>query len=125
MAQAADSVRRLWDVGGVDAFPEGRATIVNAGRREIGVFNLGGTFHALLNKCPHGGAPLCRGTVSGMSQGSAPSADLDWVREGEILRCPWHGWEFEIETGRTITEPPFRVKSFDVFVRDGRVLVKV
>ena len=40
-----------------------------------------------------------------------------WAREGEILRCPWHGWEFDITTGRSVFNPhKTRVKTYEVTV---------
>lgn len=105
--------------------PPGSHAIFSAGGRSIGVFNVDGEFHALLNRCPHGGAPLCLGTVGGMSEATHPTADITWSREGEILRCPWHGWEFEIASGRTVTDPPLRVKTFRVFVENDEILVEV
>jgi 3-phenylpropionate/trans-cinnamate dioxygenase ferredoxin subunit len=113
------------DVCAADELPPGASKVVDVGGRSIGVFNVAGRYHALLNLCPHGGAPLCRGTVTGMSSSAGPGLDVDWIRQGEILRCPWHGWEYEIETGTTVTEPPLRVKTFAVSVAGGRVVVEV
>jgi len=43
-----------------------------------------------------------------------------WGREGEILRCPWHGWEFDLITGRSIFNPhKMRVKTYEVTVEPG------
>jgi nitrite reductase/ring-hydroxylating ferredoxin subunit len=97
--------------------------IVEAGGRSIGIFRVGGRFLGILNRCPHGGAPLCLGSVAGMSVASQPGPDVEWTRDGEILRCPWHGWEFDILTGESVTAPAIRVKRFDVSVRDGRLYV--
>jgi 3-phenylpropionate/trans-cinnamate dioxygenase ferredoxin subunit len=46
-----------------------------------------------------------------------------WSREGEIVRCPWHGFEFDIATGRSITDPPLQARTFAVTVEDGLVVV--
>jgi nitrite reductase/ring-hydroxylating ferredoxin subunit len=76
------------------------------GRAGVGVFNVGGAYHALRNLCPHKLGPLCTGRVSGRVVAAAPPTaadpDLEMVREGEIIRCPWHLWEFEIATGRCL-----------------------
>jgi nitrite reductase/ring-hydroxylating ferredoxin subunit len=50
-----------------------------------------------------------------MTESDDPS-EIRWVREGEILRCPWHGWEFDMLTGRTIFKSKMRVKTYDVHV---------
>jgi nitrite reductase (NADH) small subunit len=111
-------------VGRVEDIPPGTCQIVSDDKRSIGVFNVKGEFHALLNVCPHGGAPLCKGRVSGMPEATGPRS-VDWTREGEILICPWHGWEFDIATGRTVTEPVMRVGRYSVIVEDGFVYVQL
>jgi nitrite reductase (NADH) small subunit len=94
----------------------GQRLIVEAEGRSIGIFNVHGEFYALRNSCPHQAAPLCRGAVKGMTMPSRPG-EYVWAREGEILRCPWHGWEFDIKTGRSIFNPHrMRVKAYDVTV---------
>jgi 3-phenylpropionate/trans-cinnamate dioxygenase ferredoxin subunit len=72
--------------------------------RSIGVFNLGGDYHALRNVCPHQMAPLCLGKVTGTTA-PAPPGEYRWERDGKIIRCPWHGWEFDITTGRSVFNP--------------------
>jgi hypothetical protein len=51
------------------------------------------------------------------------NANLDIVREGEIIRCPWHMWEFEIATGRCLVDPKARVKTYPVVIEEGQVVV--
>jgi len=105
-------------VGSVSEVPPGGRKIVEVEGRSIGVFNVHGTFFALRNRCPHEGAPLCLGLVKGLTMPSMPG-EYVWARDGEILRCPWHGWEFDILTGRTICDPErIRVKTYPVTV-DG------
>ena len=104
-----------------------RLVVPFRGRAGIGVFNVGGRYSALRNLCPHKLGPLCTGRVSGRVVAAAPptsgAASLDLVREGEIIRCPWHLWEFEIETGKCLVDPAVRVKTYPVRVEDGLVVV--
>ena len=87
-----------------DLLPGGRLVVVVAGRKLV-VFNLGGTFHGLDARCPHQGGDLSRGRTSGLvAAGAAPGAYV-YTRAGEILRCPWHGWEYDIRTGRSTCRP--------------------
>ena len=99
--------------------PPGSRRIVEVEGRSIGVFNVGGAFYALRNTCPHQGAPLCEGSVQGTALPSRPG-EHRWARDGEILRCPWHGWEFDLTTGRSIFNPHrTRVKRYEVTVDPG------
>jgi 3-phenylpropionate/trans-cinnamate dioxygenase ferredoxin subunit len=134
MSEAA-AVSRLqtqkYAVAKVSEIPPGSKKIVEAGGRSIGVFNIGGEFFALRNVCPHKGAELCKGLVKPYITSSGPG-DFSYEREGEILRCPWHAYEFDIKTGCMIVDPVMRTKSyevtvekFDVTVEDGEVVVHV
>lgn len=83
---------------------------------EIGVFNIDGNFYALRNICPHRKAPLCKGQITAHVTSNGPG---DWQMYGprEVLRCPWHGWEFDIPTGRSVFNPhKVRVKTYEVTV---------
>ena len=90
----------------------------------VGLFNVGGRFYALHNRCPHKGGALCRGPVTGTN---FATSDFRYAygREGEILRCAWHGWEFEIESGRSLVDPSVRAKTYPVEVEDGEVYVVI
>jgi len=106
----------------IDDLPPGGRKIVDGGRRGLGLFNVGGTVVALSNYCPHAGAPVCRGGVTGTTE-SERRYEAKWVRQGEILRCPWHGWEFELKTGRSITRPFRSVQTYQVTVEEGWIVV--
>ena len=96
--------------------PPGARRIVQVGSRSIGVFNVNGELYALRNACPHQGAPLCQGSIRGTMAESKPG-EYRWEREGEILRCPWHGWEFDITTGKSVFNPhKTRVRTYGVTI---------
>ena len=97
--------------------PPGGRKITEVEGRSIGVFNLDGKFFALLNRCPHQGGPLCLGQQSGLRQARVPG-EYSYSRIGEIVRCPWHGWEFDLKTGRSWFDPVrTRVRSYRVRVQ--------
>lgn len=91
-------------VATVEEIPPGGRKLVELAGRSIGVFNLGGEFFALRNRCPHQGGPLCQGKLSGLLESTRPG-EYQYSRRGEILRCPWHGWEFDVRTGQSWFDP--------------------
>lgn len=105
----------------VDDLPPGERKIVTVGGREIGVFNVDGHYYALRNICPHKGAPLCRGRLRPYVV--APTVtQIAHERENEILKCPWHMWEFDVKTGQSMHDPAVRVRAYRV-AREGDEVV--
>jgi nitrite reductase (NADH) small subunit len=102
----------------------GQRLVVDLGGRSVGVFNVEGSFYALHNRCPHRGGALCLGPVTGVTR-STDDFEYVYADEGRILRCAWHGWEFEIATGRALADPRIRAKTFPVTVEDGEVVVHI
>jgi 3-phenylpropionate/trans-cinnamate dioxygenase ferredoxin subunit len=76
--------------------PPGAGTSVKAFGTTVAVFNVGGRIFAVGNNCPHHGGPLRHGRVSGTRLPSRPH-EYRYGREGRVLVCPWHGWEFDLE----------------------------
>lgn len=104
-------------VAAVDEIPVGGRKIVEVAGRSIGIFNIDGEFFAIRNTCPHQGGPLCQGQVTGFLTAEKPG-QYTYTRRGEIVRCPWHGWEFDIKTGQSWWDPArTRVRSYEVQVQ--------
>ena len=102
-----------------DEIPPGERKIVEIGGRSIGVFNIDGEYFAIRNSCPHQGGPLCKGIVTGLLESPTPGT-YNYTRKGEILRCPWHSWEFDIKTGQSWWSPAQRrVRKYEVQVETG------
>ena len=109
-------------VATVGEIPPGGRKVVEVAGRSIGVFNLGGEFFAIRNRCPHQGGPLCEGRVAGLVSASTPG-EYSYTRPGEIIRCPWHGWEYDLKTGQSWFDPrSVRVRAFRV--RSGAVAAR-
>lgn len=103
-------------VARADEIPEGGRLIVDAGGRSIGVFRVGGRYYALLNRCPHQGAELCRGELVGVLESHRPG-EYRFDSSRKLLVCPWHGWEFDLETGQSYFDPRrTRVRPYPVTV---------
>jgi nitrite reductase (NADH) small subunit len=100
----------------------GERRIVTVEGRSIGVFNIDGRFYALHNGCPHRGGPLCEGRVGGTTL-AAGGRSFEYGRDGEILRCAWHGWEFDITTGRALADPAVRARAYPVTIDAGQVVL--
>jgi 3-phenylpropionate/trans-cinnamate dioxygenase ferredoxin subunit len=111
-------------VAPVAELPAGTRKIVRVGGREIGVFHTAAGLFAVRNSCPHQGAPLCLGPVTGTTLPSAPG-QYAYGLEGRVLRCPWHGWEFDLQTGRVLYDPrsPDRVATYEVRVEGEEVVL--
>jgi nitrite reductase/ring-hydroxylating ferredoxin subunit len=102
--------------------PAGERKIVELDGKSVGVFNVEGEFYALLNFCPHAGGALCRGPVTGTA---LPTGEFKYVygRAGRVLRCAWHGWEFDIPTGEALVDPKIKAKRYQVTVENGDEVV--
>jgi nitrite reductase/ring-hydroxylating ferredoxin subunit len=103
-----------WIACAAHEIPDGERRIVEHGARSIGVFNIGGTFYAVANDCPHQGAPLCRGYVEPGDDGNM------------VITCPYHGWAYDLQSGRG-TQPFFgEVESFGVEINtDGDLVIRL
>jgi nitrite reductase/ring-hydroxylating ferredoxin subunit len=117
-------------VATVGEIPPGGRKIVTVERRSIGVFNVGGSFFALRNRCPHQGGPLCEGRLVPRLEADLPG-EFRQGPEPDILTCPWHGWEFDVRTGRSWCDPDglragrYEAEIVDVSVEEPYVVVHV
>ena len=84
----------------------GEGKVVQAGGCEIGLFNVDGKFCAIENACKHRGGPLGEGML-----------------EGNVVTCPWHGWKYDVTTGKA-TMAPAEVAVFEVKIEGTAVMVK-
>jgi 3-phenylpropionate/trans-cinnamate dioxygenase ferredoxin subunit len=104
--------------------PPGARKLVRLNGRGVVVFNVKGEFFALSDQCPHKGASLSGGKMTGLVESDGPG-DYTYTRAGEIVRCPWHGWEFDVRTGRSYCDPRrMRLMQFNVTVEPGMKVVE-
>ena len=97
---------RFVRLAALDELPSGTMKEVEIDGRIIGLFNVDGVISAIDGICPHQGGPLAEGSL-----------------EGTTVTCPWHGWQFDVRTGRTLlgakihqTVYPVRIDGTDVLV---------
>ena len=111
-------------VAAVAELPPGSRKFLTIDERPIAVFNVKGEFFGLMNRCPHQGAALCEGPLIGLARSSDPG-EIEYSRLGEIIRCPWHGWEFDIRTGQSYCDPErIRARAYAVEVEPGKTVVE-
>jgi nitrite reductase (NADH) small subunit len=111
------------DVCAAEELVDGRFVSFEVGTTRIGVLRRGEDVVAFRDRCPHQDAPICssgflRPFLTGELVG-AVSSEHDRC----VLICPWHGWEFELETGRSLVDGRYRLRTYRARVEGGRVLV--
>lgn len=107
----------------VDDIAPGEKRTVEVAGRSLVLMRDGTSFHAVRGLCPHQGAPLGDGRLGGTMVDS-PVGAYCYGRQGQVLRCPWHGWEFDITTGRSLHDPDgARVRRYEVTVEGSDVFV--
>jgi len=95
-------------LGDPSEFPEGTGVGVEVDGLPIAVYRVDGEFYALSNRCPHKGGPMFEGTVDA---------------EACSVQCPWHGWEWDLASGRFVVDERQRLRTFDVGVEGGSVVL--
>jgi nitrite reductase (NADH) small subunit len=112
-------------VADVADLPVDRGHVVEVDGRAIGLFRVGGEVHALLNTCPHQGGPVGTGGLFPTLEAEVVDGRLKerFNHDKMVVSCPWHGWEFDVKTGRCAADPSRGVVRFETIVRDGRVAV--
>lgn len=109
-------------VSALDDFPAGTRKVLTVAGRKIVVFNVGGSFYGLLDRCPHQGGSLALGSLGGVVTSEGPGQyGYDCARM--LVRCPWHGWQFDIRTGQSWCEPDrMKLPTYQVEVEAGSSL---
>ena len=109
-------------------FRDGDHRVFSVDEFEVGIFRLGDRIVAYENVCPHAGGPVCQGKI--FHQVEEPlkpdkkSAGLRFSKRRHIV-CPWHGFEYDLETGCHPGDPNVRLTPVKVAVRDGQIYVAV
>jgi len=103
------AAQELVTVARVEDVPPGSVVHVEADGEEIALTNRDGNFYAVQGACLHLGGPLGEGKI-----------DVD-----EYLTCPWHGWKYDVTTGKNDFDLAIQLKTYEVHVEDGQIKVAV
>ncbi len=128
------TTERLVDVGASQDVPErGRLVVEIGGPSEpggpvaLGVFRFGGRLYAWENRCAHQGGPACQGRIVSRVRerldDEQRSLGLRFDEDTLHVVCPWHGFEYDVTTGRHPGRPDLALRSFPVTEEEGRIRV--
>jgi nitrite reductase (NADH) small subunit len=110
-------------VGAADDVRREGCRVVDVAGRPVGIISVGASFFAVADRCPHMGASMCAGSLSGTMLPSEPQ-EHEYGMDQRVLRCPWHGWEFDLETGRSLLEPRrYGLKTYEVTEDEGELVL--
>lgn len=112
-----------------DEISNGEHIVAQVQGREIGVFQIDDKLYAFTNWCAHQSGPICEGYLGGTTEATFDLETLEttteWIKEGEILTCPWHGWEYDIITGDCLSKNGIKLPKHDVRIEDGEIIVSL
>lgn len=103
------------DPGQMRVFTEGKAPVVV-------VCSANNEYFAVRGICPHQGGMLGAGRLTSLTVSDEPGA-YGLEKHGEVLQCPWHGFSYNVATGRCLGDPRLRVKTYSVHVEDDHIVV--
>jgi nitrite reductase (NADH) small subunit len=110
-------------VGAAEDVRRDGCRVVQVHGHPVGVISVGDEFFAVADRCPHMGAAMCTGSLGGTFVPSDPQ-ELVYGMDQGVIRCPWHGWEFDLATGRSLLEPRrYGLKTYRVTQDDGQVVL--
>ncbi len=85
-----------------------------------------GEFYAIYGFCPHQRSLLGQGILGGLTEAGGPGEEFSYSREGEIIRCAWHGFDYDVTTGSCLTAPEkLRVKTYPVVIKGQEVYLEI
>lgn len=120
-APALPPERKGYVAGRVEDLPPGSVTLLPIGKFGIGLYNIKGRYYAVTNYCSHRGGPVCVGPTVPKYESEEPY-QISTSRDGEYLRCPWHGWDYELASGQALVADK-KLRTHSVIVEDGDVIV--
>lgn len=117
----------LYHVTSVDDMEEGDRLLVDIDGQSIAIFRGSEEFYAISNYCQHQGGPMCKGRMLNPLDSKKNEDKWELSQDSEVptVSCPWHGWEYELETGQHVAPTKYNLPTYDTMVKDGKLYVKV
>jgi nitrite reductase/ring-hydroxylating ferredoxin subunit len=116
-------------IGKAAAFPDPGRKIVEVDGTAVGVFCRNGRFTAFENVCPHMGGPVCQGKIIPRVQElvahDKTSLGLSFSKDQVNVACPWHGYEFDINTGQHQGNPRLRLRPVKIEIVDSDLVISL
>jgi nitrite reductase/ring-hydroxylating ferredoxin subunit len=114
-------------IGRADDFPDPGRKVIEIDGVPVGIFRQGGTFTAWESVCPHMGGPVCRGKIIARVEeviaADKTSHGFAFSKDQTNVVCPWHGYEFDVVTGRHQGNPRVRLLPVKIAIVDGDLVV--
>ncbi len=111
------------------AIAEGQRVLIDHKGQKIGVLRVNGALHAFLNLCPHQGGPACEGMlihkIEEVIDEDKRYLGMRFHDRDVHMVCPWHGWEFNVETGASAADGKHKLKRYKTIEKEGDVYVVV
>jgi len=122
-----DKGRKRYKLGEVEDFPEGSHRVVDVNGRQLGVFHIKGRLYALPNICPHMTGPVCeaKALTGSLHADEASGWKPEWVHDGEVIVCPWHGLEYHVPSGQCLAYEHIRIRRYKVSSEGDDVVVEI
>lgn len=126
-SQSDDEEVTRYRITSIDGIEPGDRFLVTIEGQEIAIFRGKKQFYAVGNHCHHQGGPMCEGRM--LNPIGSTKEDDEWQlsQESDVptVACPWHGWEYELETGKHVAPTDYRLPSYEVIVHEGELYIEM
>jgi len=112
-----------------EKIPNGERILIEVESAEIMICNIAGEFYGIQNACRHQGGPMCEGNLLYPSYLESEMTDDSWKfsqnTEVPTVTCPWHGWEYSLETGEHVAPTDYSLRTYPLTLKDGELYIEL
>ena len=128
-SSSSQSESSFYHVMPADRLEEGERVLITVEDENIAIFKVNDDYYAIQNHCLHQGGPMCEGEVLYPSYITSEKTKTSWKlsqnQEVPTVACPWHAWEYDLETGEHVAPTNYELTTYETIVKDGEVYVKI